>query len=63
MRFMVMVLVTHSSKYNLKERLFMGIAWLGKATVQAALSGLILLEVRKYPKNPLYEEYYEFAIA
>ena len=32
-RFIIMVLVTHSAKYNLKERILMGISWLGKATV------------------------------
>eukprot|EP00347_Sterkiella_histriomuscorum_P019238 403342411 len=35
-RFIVVVIVTHSPKYFFKDRLFMGITWIGKATVQAA---------------------------
>jgi len=32
-RVIVVVIVTHSKVLNLKERLFMGIVWVGKATV------------------------------
>lgn len=39
----------------------MGITWLGKATVQAALSALLLTEVKKHPDNPNYDEYYRYA--
>jgi hypothetical protein len=38
----------------------MGIVWVGKATVQAALSALLLNEVKKMPNNPKYKEYYEY---
>jgi hypothetical protein len=44
-RYLVVVIVTHSNKYTLKERLFMGITWIGKATVEATLSGLLLAGV------------------
>lgn len=33
-------------KYNNKERIFMAFAWIPKATVQAALGGLLLAEVQ-----------------
>lgn len=32
-RVIVVVIVTHSKVLNLKERIFMGITWIGKATV------------------------------
>ena len=60
-RFFVVVLITHSPKYNFKERLFMGCCWLAKATVQAALSGIMLSEVKEQPSNPNYSQYYEYA--
>ena len=40
----------------------MGITWLGKATVQAALSGLFLSGVTPYTKNPLFAIYKAYGI-
>lgn len=57
----IVIVVTHTKKYTFKERVFMAIAWMGKATVQAALSALVLNEVKKYPNNPNFEEYYNYA--
>lgn len=38
----------------------MGMTWIGKATVQAALSALFLISVKKQPSNENYKEYFEF---
>ena len=40
----------------------MGITWLGKATVQAALSGIVLTSVNAFPNNPLYAFYKAYGI-
>lgn len=32
-RVIVVIIVTGSQKFNLRERLFMGMTWVGKATV------------------------------
>eukprot|EP01060_Flectonema_neradi_P010496 TRINITY_DN17584_c0_g1_i1.p1 TRINITY_DN17584_c0_g1~~TRINITY_DN17584_c0_g1_i1.p1 ORF type:complete len:478 (+),score=97.40 TRINITY_DN17584_c0_g1_i1:45-1478(+) len=40
------VLVTHGSSLNFRERIFVAIAWLPKATVQAALGSIALDKVR-----------------
>ncbi len=45
-RLIAVVLVTFETKYVFKERIFMACAWLPKATVQAAISGIVLLEAR-----------------
>lgn len=57
---LVVVMVTYSKKYTLKERIFMGIVWAGKATVQAALSALFLTDVKKMPENENYEEFFDY---
>ena len=46
-RWLTVVAVTFESKYVLKERVFMAFAWIPKATVQAAISGIILSEAVK----------------
>lgn len=47
MRFLTTFLITFSQGYSKKERLFMAICWIPKATVQAALSGLFVMEAKK----------------
>ena len=42
LRWLAVILATLSPKFNCKERMFMGFAWIPKATVQAALGGVIL---------------------
>lgn len=39
----------------------MGCSWIGKATVQATLCTVMITEVKKYPHNPNYKEYYDYA--
>ena len=38
----------------------MGIVWIGKATVQAALSALFLNAVKKHPESDVYDEYEDY---
>ena len=59
---MVVIVVTYSKKYTIKERILMAITWLGKATVQAALSGIFLTSVNAFPDNPLYAVYKAYGI-
>lgn len=55
-RWVATFLVGCGKKYNNKERAFMAFAWIPKATVQAALGGLALLQAQE--RNlPEYEEY------
>jgi hypothetical protein len=62
-RAVVVVIVTHSKKFTIKERIFIGICWMGKATVQAALSALFLNAVKSFPDNENYDEYYSYGNA
>jgi hypothetical protein len=48
--------VTYSKEFTIKERLFMSVTWLPKATVQAVL-GAIVLNRAKELGNEEYEEY------
>jgi len=50
--------VSSAGKYNLKNRIFIGICWLPKATVQATVSGLFLARAQK-EKNALLIDYGE----
>jgi NhaP-type Na+/H+ or K+/H+ antiporter len=36
------MLITSKQRYNFKEQIFISIAWIPKATVQAAIGGIIL---------------------
>lgn len=45
-------------KYSLKEKIFMSIAWIPKATVQAAIGGVVLDEARK--RGKIGEEYVKY---
>jgi NhaP-type Na+/H+ or K+/H+ antiporter len=40
----------HGQNFTVKERAFMGFAWIPKATVQAAIGGVILSEAEKHPE-------------
>ena len=42
MRWCGVILATLSPKFRCKERMFMGFSWIPKATVQAALGGVVL---------------------
>ena len=62
-RFIATFLVGFAKKYTWKEKLFCALAWLPKATVQAAIGGIILDEVRAdFEDGPLKEEYEEFGL-
>jgi NhaP-type Na+/H+ or K+/H+ antiporter len=41
-RWLAVLLATCQKKYTLKERMFMGFSWIPKATVQAAIGGIVL---------------------
>lgn len=43
-RWVATVVVTFEKKFTYKERMFMGFAWIPKATVQAALGGMVLAQ-------------------
>lgn len=53
------VLVGIGSKLNLKEKVFIALSWMAKATVQAALGPVTLDEVDKSDKNNPQIEYAE----
>ncbi len=59
-RYAAVMLVTQGSKFTIKERAFMGIVWVGKATVQAALSALFLTSVKMHPDHENFEEYEDY---
>jgi NhaP-type Na+/H+ or K+/H+ antiporter len=44
-------------KFTRKERMFMAFAWIPKATVQAAIGGVVLAQAREKPEYAEYEEY------
>jgi NhaP-type Na+/H+ or K+/H+ antiporter len=44
-------------KFTRKERMFMAFAWIPKATVQAAIGGLVLNKAREKPEFAEYEPY------
>ena len=48
--------VGYGKGFTLKESAFMGFAWIPKATVQAAIGGVVLSEAEKYDL-PEYKEY------
>ena len=58
-RMMVAYIVTHGSKFTRKERLFIAVAWLPKATVQAALCFIPLNHVSQSlpTEHSIYDEY------
>ena len=58
-RFTTTFLVTYSKAYTVKERLFIAICWIPKATVQASLSGLYMKEAKKRELDK-FIEYGEF---
>ena len=61
MRWIASFLIGYVKKYNLKEKLFAACAWMPKATVQAAIGGLILDNVRSdIPEGDVKDEYIEY---
>ena len=60
MRFVTVVVVTHSDKFTIKERIFMGVCWMGKATVQAAIAPALLSAIQPYESNANYNEYHVY---
>ena len=57
-RFIATFFVGFAKNYNLKEKIFCAFAWVPKATVQAAIGGLILDNViRNLPEGEIKEEY------
>ncbi len=59
-RWLAVIFATFEKKYVLKERVFMAFAWLPKATVQAAISGVILTSARE---EGLTEDPYNYEVA
>ena len=41
MRFVAVIISSHSKKYTIKERIFMGLSWIPNSTVPATLAGVV----------------------
>jgi hypothetical protein len=54
-RVLAVLLVTRIKRYTQRERVFMAISWIPKATVQAALAGVILTDGERYRNEELKE--------
>lgn len=54
-RFITVILITHSKKYTLKERICMAIAWIPRASSPATLAGLVYNEAKS--RGDLYKDY------
>ena len=54
------IITTREKKYTGRERAFMGIAWIPKASVVAALSGLLLTKAKE---ERLTEDYLQYGQA
>ena len=50
-----MVLISHSKKYTIKERLFMSVSWMPRSSVPATLGGVLYAEAKS--RGPKYAEY------
>ncbi len=62
-RFIATFLVGFAKKYTWKEKLFCAFAWLPKATVQAAIGGIILDQVRSdIPEGEVKDEYEDYGL-
>lgn len=59
-RYLTTLLVTYVKSYELKERLFIAFAWIPKATVQAALGGVILTDALDINNPEVREEYLRY---
>jgi NhaP-type Na+/H+ or K+/H+ antiporter len=55
-RWIATFMVGAGQNFTTKERAFMGFAWIPKATVQAAIGGVVLSEAEKY-NLPEYKDY------
>ena len=62
-RWIASFLIGYVKKYNFKEKLFAAFAWMPKATVQAAIGGLILDNVRSdIPEGDIKDEYLDYGL-
>lgn len=60
MRFIAAFLLSYSVKYTIRERIFMSISWIPKATVPATLAGVIFTEACALGDN--YKDYQQFGL-
>jgi hypothetical protein len=55
MRFLAVFSVSYSSKYTIRERIFMSLSWIPKSTVPATLAGVMFTEA--YALGDNYKDY------
>ena len=62
-RFIATFFVGFAKNYNFKEKIFCAFAWIPKATVQAAIGGIILdTVIKQLPEGPVKEQYKEYGL-
>jgi len=54
------ILMTHSKKFTMRERIFMGIAWIPKSTVPATLAGVVYNTAKARGEG--YEDYMTYGL-
>ena len=60
-RFLISTVIVFGAKLNIKEKLFIGLSWIPKATVQAAI-GPIALDMARQRNDPELEELAKFVL-
>jgi hypothetical protein len=60
MRFIAVIISSHSKKYTIKERIFMALSWIPKSTVPATLAGVIFTEASALGIE--YQDYQSFGL-
>ena len=60
MRFVAVIISSHSKKYTIKERIFMGLSWIPKSTVPATLAGVVYTEASALGMQ--YKDYQTFGL-
>jgi len=60
MRFVGVMISSHSKKYKIRERIFMGLSWIPKSTVPATLAGVVYTEALAL--GPAYSDYASFGL-
>jgi len=60
MRFFAVMICSHSKKYTIRERIFMGISWIPKSTVPATLAGVIFTEASAL--GPAFKDYQTYGL-
>jgi hypothetical protein len=60
MRFIAVIISSHSKKYTIKERIFMALSWIPKSTVPATLAGVIFTEASALGIQ--YQDYQSFGL-